>query len=262
MNFHTFAVCAYKESPYLEECIQSLLKQSDPSEIIVCTSTPNDYIKNTAEKYHLPLFCREGKSDIQDDWNFACEKADSEYVTVAHQDDRYHPEYAKKLKKKLRQYPDTLIAMTDYRIINQNSQDRWEISLLIKQLLKLPLRSPLFAKQRWAKRAALAFGNSVCCPSVCYHKTRIHGKIFQSELKYALDWDTYAALAEKKGRFTYLPSQLFYYRIHDGATSKASLISHQKTEEEILMFGKFWPGWMVKLLIHFYKLSYGSYGKQ
>lgn len=24
---HTFAICAYKESPYLEECIQSLMNQ-------------------------------------------------------------------------------------------------------------------------------------------------------------------------------------------------------------------------------------------
>ena len=43
---HTFAICAYKESPYLEECIESLMAQEMKSEIIICTSTPNDYIKN------------------------------------------------------------------------------------------------------------------------------------------------------------------------------------------------------------------------
>ena len=27
---HTFAICAYKESPFLEECIQSLLGETIP----------------------------------------------------------------------------------------------------------------------------------------------------------------------------------------------------------------------------------------
>ena len=53
---HTFAICAYKESPFLEECIQSLLGQTIPSTIIIVTSTDNAYIQNMAEKYHLELF--------------------------------------------------------------------------------------------------------------------------------------------------------------------------------------------------------------
>ena len=41
---HIFAICAYKESPYLEECILSLEKQTRKSSIIMVTSTPNKYI--------------------------------------------------------------------------------------------------------------------------------------------------------------------------------------------------------------------------
>ena len=32
MKLHTFVICAYKESPYLEECIKSLLIQESRSE--------------------------------------------------------------------------------------------------------------------------------------------------------------------------------------------------------------------------------------
>lgn len=67
---HTFAVCAYKESPYLESCIKSLVNQKVKSNIIVCTSTPCEFIENMAKKYDLPYYVREGKSDICDDWNF------------------------------------------------------------------------------------------------------------------------------------------------------------------------------------------------
>ena len=43
---HTFAICAYKESPYLQECIDSLKSQTIKSNIIICTSTPCEYISD------------------------------------------------------------------------------------------------------------------------------------------------------------------------------------------------------------------------
>ena len=52
---HTFVICAYKESPFLEECILSLKKQKLTSNIIMITSTPNSFISELAEKYHIPL---------------------------------------------------------------------------------------------------------------------------------------------------------------------------------------------------------------
>ena len=41
---HTFAICAYKESPYLEECIQSLMNQTVKSDILIATATPSKYM--------------------------------------------------------------------------------------------------------------------------------------------------------------------------------------------------------------------------
>ena len=96
---HTFAVCAYKESPYLEACIRSLVGQTQKTNIIVCTSTPCRYIEDLAKKYDLPYFVREGKSDIQDDWNFAFDSAETDYVTIAHQDDVYSKHYFEELAK-------------------------------------------------------------------------------------------------------------------------------------------------------------------
>lgn len=56
-NDHTFAICAYKESPYLEECIKSLFAQKKKSNVIMVTSTPCDYISNMAHKYGI-IFCQ------------------------------------------------------------------------------------------------------------------------------------------------------------------------------------------------------------
>ena len=94
---HTFVVCAYKESPYLEECIQSLRKQNLKSTIIVVTSTPNEYIEHISEKYKLPYYVNTGEGGITQDWNFGYEcainKYQSDYITIAHQDDIYDRDY-------------------------------------------------------------------------------------------------------------------------------------------------------------------------
>ena len=87
---HVFAVCAYKDSPYLEQCIRSLKAQTVPSHIIICTSTPSSYIDRLAWKYGLQVYVRQGESNIKDDWNFAYSMAEGGLVTIAHQDDMYH----------------------------------------------------------------------------------------------------------------------------------------------------------------------------
>ena len=46
MVLHTFVVLAYKESIYLETCIKSVLNQKYKSDVVIATSTPNDFIYN------------------------------------------------------------------------------------------------------------------------------------------------------------------------------------------------------------------------
>ena len=117
MMSHTFAICAYKDSPYLDVCIHSLKKQSVKSKIILCTSTPSPFLEAMAKIHDIPLYVRNGKSDIQDDWNFAYEKADTRLVTIAHQDDCYHRDYAAEVKRCWARYPDTTVFTTDCAIL-------------------------------------------------------------------------------------------------------------------------------------------------
>ena len=82
MNQHTYVICAYKESPFLEECIRSLKAQTVQSEIIMATSTPNDYIRSLADEYEIPLFVNSGPGGITQDWNFGYAQTNTPYVTI------------------------------------------------------------------------------------------------------------------------------------------------------------------------------------
>ena len=80
---HVFSICAYKDSPYLEPLIRSLVSQSVPSHIILCTSTPSPYIDGLAWKYGIQVVVRHGGSNIRDDWNFAKEEQSTETIKEA-----------------------------------------------------------------------------------------------------------------------------------------------------------------------------------
>ena len=106
---HVYAIPAYGDSPYLESCIKSLKAQNVTSPVILCTSTPSPFLGAMAEKYDLPYYIREGKSNIRDDWNYAYSMADAEFVTIAHQDDMYCKNYGEELLKAAAKYPDMTV---------------------------------------------------------------------------------------------------------------------------------------------------------
>lgn len=259
MVSHTFAVCAYQDSPFLETCIRSLKRQTVPSKIILCTSTPSTFLAGMAEKYQLPYYVRDGESDIQADWNFACSMADTRLVTIAHQDDCYHREYAAYVQKCWKRYPDTTVFMTDCVIIKNGGLQPPGTVQIVKKLLRLPLRLRFLAGLRPVKRTALMFGNPVICPSCTYDRETLGEPLFRSDFKFALDWDTMWEFAGRPGRFVCEERPLMGYRIHGGATTKKCIEDHRRAEEEAAMYAKILPGFAVKPLMHFYQKAYKAY---
>ena len=69
-NIHTFVVLAYKESKFLEECVKSVLNQNIKTNVMIATSTPNDYISKIAKKYNLEIKVNEEKKGIGYDFDF------------------------------------------------------------------------------------------------------------------------------------------------------------------------------------------------
>lgn len=259
MRSHTFAVCAYGDSPYLESCIKSLKNQTVPSDILLCTSTPSTFIKDLADRYGIPVYVREGASDIQADWNYAYHMAGGDLVTIAHQDDLYHRHYARMVQICWKHYPDTTVMASDAGIVKNNRLVRPGRVELVKKLLRLSLRIPKLNHLTWVKLSALRFGNPIMCPSCTYHKKVLGEPLFRSQYKFALDWDTMAQLAKRPGRFLCVEKPLLYYRIHEGAATKRCILDHTREREETEMFRVFWPEWAVKFLMKGYRKAYDSY---
>lgn len=255
---HTFAVVAYGESPYLEECIQSLLSQDVQSRIIIATSTPNSYILHIAEKYEIPLFINEGRPGIGHDWNCAVGYCDTDLVTIAHQDDVYLPAYTRAVLSAMNNSELPLIAFTDYGELRDSKPVDASRLLRIKRILLSSLKNKRHAASIFVRRRILSFGSPICCPSVTYCRTNLPDPLFFEDMRCNLDWETWERFSRLPGEFIYLPELLMRHRIHEGSETTASIKNDTRSREDLTMFEMFWPKAIAKLVARVYSTSMDS----
>lgn len=252
---HTFVICAYRESPYLVDCIKSLRAQTVPSGIIMITSTPNPYINGIAERYGIECRVNDGEKGIAGDWNYAYRIAHSRYVTLVHQDDIYRKDYVKEVLKAMGRAENPVIAFTDYYELRNGELQKDSTMLKVKRSLLLPLILPLFHKSRFVRRRILSLGCPICCPSVTYHKDNLPEQIFKAGYRSDVDWQAWELLSKRKGEFVYIRKPLTVHRIHEGSATTAIIGDHVRSKEDYDMFRLFWPACIARILANLYARS-------
>ena len=255
---HTFAICAYKESPYLEECIQSVKRQSVRGNVVIVTSTPCEYISELASKYEIPLFVREGKSDIAADWNFAYACAETELVTITHQDDVYCENYLETVLHSLQSARKPLIFFSDYGEIREEKLITSSTLLNVKKVLLFPLRYRVLWSSRFVRRRILSLGSAICCPSVTLVKCNLPKIIFESGYQSNIDWQAWEKISHLDGSFVYSNTVIMFHRIHQESETTKIIESSNRTKEDYDMYCKFWPQWIARILIKLYAKSQES----
>lgn len=253
---HTFSLCAYGNSPYLESCIDSLLSQTITTNILIATSTPSDMIDHLAQKYQIPIYVNSEKKGIGADWNFAYKCAATPLVTITHQDDYYEPDYSKQMLKDLNQAVNPIIWFSDYYELRNGVKTNRLKNLKIKRIMLFPLRWKKLQGSQFVRRRILSFGSPICCPSVTYVKERSGSEdIFSTEMKVSLDWDQWEKQSRKRGSFVYCNQPMISHRIHEKSTTSSLIASNVRGYEDLNMFKRFWPEWMAEVLERGYSES-------
>ena len=248
---HTFVICAYKESEFLEEVINSLLNQTLKSNIIISTSTPNDYIKNISKKYNLELFVNNEQKGIGADWNFAVSKAKTKYVTLAHQDDLYDEKYTEEIYNSIKKNNDVIMAFTNHKEIRDGKVVKKNLNLKIKSIMTFPIT--IFKRPKFFKKLILSFGNPISCPSVCLNTDVVGKRPFREDMDSNIDWGTWLDFSEKKGSFIYLKKILVFHRVHNNSATTECINDNKRVKEDYEMFCRIWPKWFSKFIMIFYK---------
>lgn len=252
---HTFAICAYKETKYLEACILSLLKQKVKTKIILCTSTPNAYIKEMCATYDIPLFINEGKSGLASDWNYAASCVKTPLYTLCHQDDYYFEDYAKEILEKANMCKDLIFIYTNYMEDKQGELVKDNTNLKIKKIMNAPMTLQGNWKRKWVRRRILSLGNPVGCPSVTFCKEKVGEQLFDTQFKNAADWDAWERLSKCSGEIVYCKEYLMAHRVHEESTTTLNIENNIRGKEDLEMFQRFWPKIIAKPLARIFGLS-------
>ena len=241
----------------MEECIKSLLSQTVKSDVLMSTSTPNDHIKNLADKYNIPLFINTGDTGIAEDWNFALSCAETELITLAHQDDIYKPNYTEHMLECMNKSVNPIFFFSKYGEI-RNGQEVYKSTLLnVKNIMCAPLN--ISQSSRFSKWFCMAFGDGILCPSVTYIREIIMNNLFDSDLKCSLDWEEYEKLSRIPGSIVYSNKPLVLHRIHPDAETTKFVSKNARVPEDYQMFLKFWPAPIAKILTALYSKGERTY---
>ena len=250
----TIVICAYKICEDLEYTINTIVNQTTPANILLSTSTPNEHICGLAEKYNIEVRVNPNGGQIND-YNFALAQVDTKLGMIAHQDDPLKETFVEENIKYLNYAKDPIIAFSDYLEIHDGIADKKPSPIIrVKHILIWPLKTS-FAKKGYFKRFCQLLGNPITHPTVVCVMDKMPKEIFRHEYKASMDWDLWERLSRLKGSFVYVPSvQLFHKMDEENQTVQLYKSGENyRYNEELEIFSRFWPRWIAKIIMMFYK---------
>lgn len=252
---HAFVVPAYGASPYLAACLASLASQTVSSQLLVATSTPSDFITAAAAAVGAEVRVNPQRRGIAADWNFALRAAPARYVTLAHQDDLYHPDFAACSLRLLERH-EAHLCFTGYdEVDDQGAKVSSRISR-VKHLLDAAILQGAERPGRRRMRLFLSFGNPLPCSSVTLDLARLGDFAFSDEFDSNLDWEAWLRLLDEGRRFARAPARLVGRR-HNPLTETSRLIREgRRQQEDLTMFRRLWPSPLGDAIARLYRASY------
>jgi hypothetical protein len=253
---HAFVVLAYKDSPFLTDCLRSLAMQRTPSEIIIATSTPSDFIAAAAVSFGVKLIVNPVQAGIGADWNFGLNVSPRRFVTLAHQDDLYDRNFLHQTQIAFSKRPEGVVCFTGYQEIDDAGRPKRSKISRVKHLLSLATLGRRRRVQGLRLRAFLSFGNPLPCSSVTFDRSRLKDFAFREDMVSNLDWDAWLRLCRTGAILLHEPGRLVGRR-HNAITETRRLIeTGYRQQEDAVMFGRLWPPPIARALALAYRASY------
>lgn len=255
---HAFVVPAYGEPEHLRECLESLMNQTVRSPVVVCTSTPSAGLNSICREFGLEPVVHSPNRGIAHDWNAALANAAARFVTVAHQDDVYYPEFAERTLQALAGAERPVLAFTDYEEFTElGVRPRSRLLLIKRVLLELGFLGRDQAISRFAKTNSLRFACPIPCPAVTLN-TDVYREGFDDSYQINLDWATWIAASRCEGSFVWVREVLMGHRIHAMSETSAAITDGRRQAEDLRVMCSMWPAPIARLIVKTYGIAYAS----
>lgn len=250
---HAFVVPAYGQSPYLPECLRSLRAQTSPSPAVITTSTPSDYLTRVARDFGIDVIVNKRREGIGADWNFALGATTARFVTLAHQDDVYYPEFKAKTLERLAANDGAVLCFTGFDVLDDLGGCRSTKVKVVMDLLQTVFLGSSPAVRGLRLRAFFSVACPIACPSVTYDRSRLAGFRFSKDYVTNVDWDAWLRLTKQGETFARTPERLIGRRYNELTETSRQIRSGRRHAEDLMTYRRLWPSPIAETLALLYR---------
>ena len=226
------------------------------SRIVVTTSTPCAHIERIAMEFDVPVTINPERRGIGSDWNFGLAQASSRFVTLAHQDDLYVPEFLARSLDLFARHPQISLTFTNYQEISDDGTPRSSKISFVKDTLLAVFAGRREIIQGGRGRMLLSFGNPISCSSVTIDREKLGSFRFSEELSSNLDWEAWLDLLEGGRAFAYCPLRLVERRYNDLTETRQAIRDGRRRAEDHRIFARLWPRPIARAMLAVYATGY------
>ena len=161
----TVFICTYNRAELLKESIRSVLNQTySDIKIVVLDNASEDNTSEVVASFTDPRLSYVRHKEIIQNFNYALDHVDTEYLVIFHDDDRMFPWMIEEELKAMEANPDAgLVASSALHVLDNNKKPVRPKRITTDKLSRLEL----------FERYAQTWKNTVICPSVMYRKSLI-----------------------------------------------------------------------------------------
>jgi glycosyltransferase involved in cell wall biosynthesis len=213
----TFAIPFYSGMRYLPRALDSVRAQTDPNwRALVCDDGDTDGVEALVRGYgdeRIRYFKNARNLGMAGNWNRCLELADSDLVTLLHDDDQLLPTYCALMRAAAASAPAAAAFFCRARVIDSTSAPKFSFPDAYKRLINPALRRASLTGEPGLR--ALLRGNFITCPTLCYRRSSLGEIRFDARWKFVLDLDLTVRLIVDGKELIGLPEVAYLYRRHD-----------------------------------------------
>ncbi len=240
-NKITICIPTYQtNNGYLKTAIDSVLAQTNEGWTLILvdgSSSENIELFKLVQELNHPAisFVRNSKNHtMAGNWNYAIELANTELVTLLHDDDLLAPDYVEKMLQFAQQFPTSSAYYCDVKLIDENGVGTWTVADKVKSFIRPNKHINHIAGDEGL--ASLLKGCYVFCPTVCYRKSKLPQPLFKSHWKMVTDFQCYFDLLVKGETMSGLSEKLYLYRRHQNNQTAKLTANMERFEEEVALY--------------------------
>ena len=222
----TFAIPFYSGVDYLLEAIHGVRRQTVESwRVVVCDDAPEDTgagARFRALNDPRVVYTRnEHNLGLAANWNRCLDRAETDLVTLLHADDVPAADYAERMIAAARRHPDAVACACRVVPINASSRPSFSAVDRVKTAFEPAFKDGEVVLAGQTSIAALLRGNFIPCPTLCYRKSRLGTRRFDTRWRHVADLALTTELLLDGETIVLLSARAYRYRRHgDSATHR------------------------------------------